>query len=660
MKCLLLLIICLMPLVRLQGQTPLLDSLKKNVVTAASETAQLSSLVAICEQYENMPRDSIRQYLRLLSIHAAHQPLLRYKIAAAICTAHALFRWDEVDSCEAIIKKIRPLLTVKDSNTRAAYFQLSALNAGCSLVRADYRSAMAQLITILKEATIYHDSLALAINLNTLGVMAYNRDRLPDAIDRSLQGLAFCHEAPKYDKIKAALYTNLANNYAWIGGDKNDSAQYYLDKAIILSKKTQHLSFLANAYAVQANLYKWTGQPAKAVQYMQLTLSIRKKTEGVLSGFSNLQLALGNLYLNEKMYLKALDVFKAPVDSMLGLIRRGDITNSKINYELLQYFYEGMARSYKALNDPARYAASLATLVSVKDSLYKHNSAKAIAELETQYQLQQKENIIRQQHWVIVQRNYVLTGVLLVVFLGAFIVYLLFRDSRRRQKYRLQQIQEQEQRQAAVAVLDAAEKERKRIATDLHDNLGVYAASIASNVSQLSQHVPFAHEHLLQQLKNNSHNMILELNDTIWILKKERLRLTAISDRIKTFLLRLSTSHPHIDMEVQEDIMTDVELPAAHAFHLFQIVKEAITNTIKHSGADQLVIVIRSENDWEMIITDNGCGSLLTDNLQTDGNGLRHIRSRASICGWYIHWQNTKGTRIHISPTPNCVFFVTE
>jgi signal transduction histidine kinase len=114
-------------------------------------------------------------------------------------------------------------------------------------------------------------------------------------------------------------------------------------------------------------------------------------------------------------------------------------------------------------------------IADIKDSVYQQNSAEAMSELKTKYEVQKKENTIILQQLDLVKKDYLLYSSVLLFILAAVIIYFVFRNYKRRQKQK-----------ATAAVALAEESERKRLAADLHDNLGAYAASIASNVSRLS------------------------------------------------------------------------------------------------------------------------------------------------------------------------------
>ncbi|MEP6700204.1 MAG: ATP-binding protein, partial [Bacteroidota bacterium] len=196
----------------------------------------------------------------------------------------------------------------------------------------------------------------------------------------------------------------------------------------------------------------------------------------------------------------------------------------------------------------------------------------------------------------------------------------------------------------------AEENERKRIAADLHDNLGAYAAAIASNVSHIQQ--AGNNEAALNELNINAQSIVSQLNDTIWVLKKDNLSLTAISDRIKTFIQRIRFSYPDINIDVTEHINTDMLLPPGQAFNLYQIIKEAISNAVKHSLSKNVRVYFESEKEWKVFISDDGTGISEPDKLQANGNGLSNMRKRTKESGWQIDWLENKpqGTQVLITP----------
>jgi nitrate/nitrite-specific signal transduction histidine kinase len=92
-------------------------------------------------------------------------------------------------------------------------------------------------------------------------------------------------------------------------------------------------------------------------------------------------------------------------------------------------------------------------------------------------------------------------------------------------------------------------------------------------------------------------------------------------------------------MELSEQVTTDPILPASQAFHLLQIIQEAIINAIKHSSCSQITVLFKATKEWNVIISDNGTGISEQAFQKKDGNGLSNMSIRAEESGWKIYWK---------------------
>ena len=230
--------------------------------------------------------------------------------------------------------------------------------------------------------------------------------------------------------------------------------------------------------------------------------------------------------------------------------------------------------------------------------------------------------------------------IFLIIFFVGIIVFIVQQYSRSRYLRKIQTLELQQQIQ----------KERERISRDLHDNLGAYAAAIASNVSSIKNVKNEKDDIIFNQLKSNSQSIINQLNDTIWALNKEAISLTIISDRFKVFLQKIQPNYPQVHIQVKEEITNDIALSPANALHLFRIMQEAVNNALRHSSCTNVLLKILSDNTWMIIIKDDGKGMQL-DAARSSGNGLQNIRLRSEEAGWKVIWNEgiPSGTELIIS-----------
>ncbi|MFM9076400.1 MAG: sensor histidine kinase, partial [Bacteroidota bacterium] len=190
--------------------------------------------------------------------------------------------------------------------------------------------------------------------------------------------------------------------------------------------------------------------------------------------------------------------------------------------------------------------------------------------------------------------------------------------------------------------------ERERLSRDLHDRLGAYAAAIKSNINQLER-AEARDAVALDRLKKNAAEMVTALRETIWALKQEKVALTGISDRIKSYVNRISPDFPQVHIQVTEQPGLPHHASPAEAIHLMAIIQEALTNALRHSGCNKIEITFSGDNGFRVSVTDNGQGLTEDPKGGDSGYGLRNMRQRAAESGFFFDISGTnQGTTVTI------------
>lgn len=177
-----------------------------------------------------------------------------------------------------------------------------------------------------------------------------------------------------------------------------------------------------------------------------------------------------------------------------------------------------------------------------------------------------------------------------------------------------------------------AEQLRKRLADDLHDGLGGSLTNIKLFAEMTKTHQEDDHTRRnLDAIAEICEDCLLEIRNYMNVLDEIEPRWEALVLELKQYCLR--TLEPHeIKFSMTSDITPDALPPSRLLYiNMQKIVKEAVTNVIKHSDGDAMHIAFHVAMDRLMcIISDNGTAAHTT---KSTGRGLLSMTSRAKEMG---------------------------
>ncbi len=179
-----------------------------------------------------------------------------------------------------------------------------------------------------------------------------------------------------------------------------------------------------------------------------------------------------------------------------------------------------------------------------------------------------------------------------------------------------------------------AEKLRKRLARDLHDDIGSSLSSIFMISKMAVKNTSGTKEEtqvILNKISESSHKTMESMNDIVWIVNPENDLMDSILTRMHIYFSEmLETSGIKYSFIVAEDV-GKIKLGMEERRNFYLIFKEAINNLAKYSRCTEVIVtIVKEENKIKMEIKDNGIGFNL-DNLSEKGNGLKNMRERARI-----------------------------
>ncbi len=202
---------------------------------------------------------------------------------------------------------------------------------------------------------------------------------------------------------------------------------------------------------------------------------------------------------------------------------------------------------------------------------------------------------------------------------------------------------------------EALERERARIARDLHDDLGARLTQVAflTDLAADEAVVPADMRLQLREVSHQARQAVQSLDETVWMVNPRKDSLSQLIGYIGTYAQRFFRRTP---IQCRQDICanpTDRPLPGQVRHHLFFMVKEALNNVLKHSQANEvwLRISIR-EPLLRIVIEDNGRGFAVAES-NGRGHGLESLRRRAEAADLrcVVHSRPGQGTRVILRMT---------
>lgn len=170
--------------------------------------------------------------------------------------------------------------------------------------------------------------------------------------------------------------------------------------------------------------------------------------------------------------------------------------------------------------------------------------------------------------------------------------------------------------------------ERARIARDLHDHVGARLTGIALRAERDQRRLPKEAADTLQWTRSVIRLCLEELRDSIWALNHQDRQA---AEFLATVRRRVEDIAQEAGMKLiwaSNDDNWDSVLAAPVALAVNSIVRESLTNVIRHAQATELVVLMHHGGDALLIeIADNGTGFA---EQRTSGRGLHNLRERAS------------------------------
>ncbi len=438
-----------------------------------------------------------------------------------------------------------------------------------------------------------------------------------------------------------AAYQSIAINY--MDADNAEDSILFFRKTIPLALDLKDTVRVGHAYTNMAAVYNIITKDFDSALYYN------KKAEPILKRYNDNQSLAFNynntaqVYEELKKYEKAIHYY-IKADSIS--LKKNDI-NSKI------IFFQKISNLLIESNKYEQAARYLNKLIRLKDSINNHGQNVAI-EVFNNERLKAKIELSDTQSKY--KRKIVLLVLGFLVF-GSIILSVIQIINKRKQKWvehekalesqKLATVLKEQELMAIDAMIEGQEKERQRIANDLHDDLGGLMANVKLHFNALKDKESEELYDKTSQLIDSAYDKVRSVAHAknSGVIAKEGLLKSVqhMADKVsKSNQLQIDV----IDHGLEQRLENSLELT------LFRIIQELTTNIIKHAEASEATIhLTQHEGSLNILVEDNGKGfnpSQVTKNKA--GMGISSIDKRVAHLegSMTIESEPKKGTTIII------------
>lgn len=428
-------------------------------------------------------------------------------------------------------------------------------------------------------------------------------------------------EAYSYDRLGMTAFYN----------DKNDEALHYFNKAISIFNEINNNEGLAYVYSHFNWVYTKKAQYNLALQAGRQALEIRiflKNNEGISNSYADLGLTYRKINFDSSLIYvtKAVEVAKnnglelpfAEHSSLLSelylqvkdydkaLVYANDsysIADKNNSIRQMEKTAKVIAFVYEQKHDYAKALRFLHIYNNTKDSLFNEEINKKIVQQELQYDYEKEKESVAERERL---REVILTAVIIVLIILAVIIFL---------KYRFTQVLK-------------VEKIRRKISSDLHDDIGATLSSI-NIYSELAKNEK-DNVVYINTIQQHAQKTIGNLDELVWSINPNNDNLKVLINRMRSFALPLLKDNKiktEFTAELQdEEILIGLEKRR----NIYFAFKEMVANVLKHANSSCCSIKINQKKAFLTIeVKDDGKGFEM-EMINQQRNGLRNLKRRAT------------------------------
>jgi len=475
---------------------------------------------------------------------------------------------------------------------------------------------------------------------NSLGVMFHTSDNYEKA--KEYYNIAYTRAVQEGKfQIQKKCLINLGAVYSSL--KEYDKAEELLLKSLKINERKE-LDY--DTYANLGNLYARKGEYNQAIAFS--LLAIKQDEENYNSE--------ANLYflINAKTKAKDTTGMQPVIERAKKYIEANETPrNTSLTLMFLSNYYRMIGDYKTALELRDQY-------LTIYEEIKEKQRDDTVYEMEGKFQNEKKEKEIAEQKLVIKEKNQMLFG-LFLIGLGLVIGFVLLRKRIKYQKtiteqrekiaeIEIQELNRKNKLTALNSMVEGQEKERLRIASDLHDSLGGLLSSVKTHFSSMTNQCDEVKDlELTKKTTSLIDEACIEVRRISHNMMPHSLSISGLKGTIEDLGEQLSTEGFKVNVEIGE---MPLALTETKKVVIYRLLQELISNIKKHADASSILLqMLHRENQILILVEDDGKGFDYDLAIQKDGIGLDSINSRVEFLDGTIAWDSeiNVGTTVTIN-----------
>jgi two-component system sensor histidine kinase UhpB len=186
---------------------------------------------------------------------------------------------------------------------------------------------------------------------------------------------------------------------------------------------------------------------------------------------------------------------------------------------------------------------------------------------------------------------------------------------------------EDERRESGRQALLAQEGERRRIARELHDEVGQTLTGVILQVEGLAARIPDELRPALEELRETVRHGAEEVRTIARRLRPDALVELGLSSALAALAAAFERQ---ARVRVDRDLAPAVEVSAEEELVIYRVAQEALTNVARHADASRVRLELRAEHEGVVLVVDDD-GRGMSEDVRDSSQGIRGMRERAML-----------------------------